>query len=158
MLLTIMLLAATLSVTPDNGPAPMSRDDQVREASKDVMPFSMGATQHIFRKTDDGGVQTVVVRQPDEQQTTMVRQHLRQIADQFRARDFTSPTHIHGETMPGLSEMRASEATDLDVTYADVSGGGQITYFAHTRALVDAIHRWFDAQVSDHGRDARTEP
>jgi len=158
MLLTTILLAAALSVTPDDGAAPRSRDDQVREASKDVMPFSMGATQHIFRKTHDGGVQTVVVRKPDEQQTTMVRQHLRQLAEQFRARDFTGPAHIHGATMPGLSEMRASEPTDLDVTYADVSGGGQITYSAHTRALVDAVHRWFDAQVSDHGRDARAEP
>jgi hypothetical protein len=137
--------------------ASTDRTAQVRQASKDVMPFSMEATQHRFRKTETGGVQTVVARDSDVGQTKMVREHLHRIAEQFSARDFSGPAHVHGQSMPGLSEMRASKPGELEVAYAEVPDGGTVTYVAHTQPLVDAVHRWFDAQVSDHGPDARAQ-
>jgi hypothetical protein len=95
----------------------------------------------------------VVTRKPDAAQTAMVRSHLRQIVEQFRARDFSGPAHIHGSSMPGLHEMRSSRPDELDVAYADLANGGQVTYTAHTSAMIDAVHRWFD-----HGRDASEVP
>jgi hypothetical protein len=55
---------------------------------------------------------------------------------------------------PGFAKCDRRKPVELDIAYADVPNGGRITYTAHTPALVDAVHRWFDAQVSDHGRDA----
>lgn len=150
------ILASSFVLATQDAPSPEThRVEQVREASKDVMPFDMGATQHVFRKTDTGGIQSVVTRAPNARQTELIRQHLRRITDQFNARDFAGPAHIHGASMPGLEEMRASRPADLSVAYSDIDGGGQITYVAKTPGLIDAVHRWFDAQVADHGADAQ---
>ena len=85
---------------PQDDPS-TDRTAQVRHASKDVMPFSMEATQHRFRKTDTGGVQTVVARDPDVGQTKLIREHLRRIAEQFSARDFSGPGTFTGNPCPG---------------------------------------------------------
>ncbi|MFB4263080.1 hypothetical protein [Nonomuraea sp. GTA35] len=34
------------------------------------------------------------------------------------------------------------------------TGGAQITYTTSDASLIKALHAWFDAQVSDHGRHA----
>ena len=40
------------------------------------------------------------------------------------------------------------------IDYKDVKGGGQLTYKTQDASLVAALHKWFDAQLSDHGKDA----
>ena len=45
-----------------------SRLAEVAGHGKDVMPFSLAATQHIFAKTAHGGTQQVVVRQAADRQ------------------------------------------------------------------------------------------
>ena len=150
-----VVLAASLSILQGMSQPPTDRTERIHKDSKGVMPFSMDSTQHVFRKTDSGGVQAVTTRKPDPDQEALVRAHLRKITAQLQARDFSGPAHLHGAAMPGLRQMRESKTDQLEVTYADTTDGGQITYVAHTPALVDAVHRWFDAQVSDHGADAR---
>lgn len=133
-----------------------SRQEQVRSAGSQVMPFALDQTLHIFDKTADGGVQRVRVRGDAPDQVAMIRTHLRQIAAAFAARDFSAPSHIHGAGMPGLAELRAAPAGELDVTYRELDDGAQVAYVGRSASIVAAIHRWFDAQLSDHGRDAAT--
>jgi len=45
-------------------------------------------------------------------------------------------------------------AEDLRVAYEEIPDGAEVRYVGNTQAVTDAIHRWFDAQVSDHGHDA----
>jgi hypothetical protein len=40
------------------------------------------------------------------------------------------------------------------ITYRDINGGVELSYAAANAALVAALHRWFDAQLSDHDKDA----
>jgi hypothetical protein len=58
--------------------------------------------------------------------------------------------------MPGLAEMRAAGAQELEVIYSELPDGAQIIYRSSSPHIVAAIHRWFDAQLSDHGQDATT--
>jgi len=37
----------------------------------------------------------------------------------------------------------------------DVDSGAELRYQTADAALVSALHAWFDAQLSDHGTDAR---
>ena len=67
----------------------------------------------------------------------------------LRAGTDTDPAKIHGMDMPGLKELQAGAAR-VDVTYANVPGGAQITYLSTEPALVSAVHSWFDRQVADH--------
>lgn len=131
-----------------------SRQDEVRSKGADVMPFSLEQTQHVFEKNDAGGVQRVLARNGSTEQREVIRSHLREIAHSFDARNFDKPMHIHGADMPGLAEMKAAGAAELEVIYSDLPDGGQIIYRSTSPRIVGAIHRWFDAQLSDHGRDA----
>ncbi|GAB3537999.1 hypothetical protein GCM10027343_02590 [Noviherbaspirillum agri] len=93
----------------------------------------------------------------DAAQVTLIRQHLQEIREQFLKGDFSGPSHIHGQDMPGLRELTQAKPGQLDIAYKDVKGGAQLTYKTKETVLVAALHRWFDAQLSDHGKDAVEE-
>lgn len=134
------------------------RQADVAQRGRDVMPFSLAATTHIFTKTTLGGVQQVVVKNAnDTEQVRLTRLHLREIRDQFRRGDFSGPTRIHGQDMPGLAELKASKPGHIAITYKDIPAGAELSYTTENAALVSALQRWFDAQLSDHGKDAMSD-
>ena len=128
---------------------------EVSERGRDVMPFDLAATTHIFTRTAEGGTQQVVARKStDAAEVKLARQHLKEIREQFLKSDFSGPTHIHGQDMPGLSDLKAAKPGQIAIDYKDVKGGGQLTYKTADATLVAALHKWFAAQLSDHGKDA----
>lgn len=131
------------------------RQAAVAERGKDVMPFSLAATTHVFSKTAEGGVQQVVAkRATDAAQVHLARGHLQEIREQFLKGDFSGPSHIHGQDMPGLAELKEAKVGQIAIDYQDIKGGGQLTYRTADASLVAALHTWFDAQLADHGKDA----
>ena len=148
-------LAAFASVLLTTHAADLPRQAEVASRGADVMPFDLKATNHIFTKTPSGGTQRVVARDVrDAAQTRLVREHLRDIQQQFRKGDFSGPTHIHGADMPGLAELSMSKPGAITVDYRETAGGAELIYRTSDAKLVAALHRWFDAQLSDHGPDA----
>ncbi len=144
----IVLLASCASPTHTGHQA------MIHEMGHRVMPFELSKTQHIFEMTDHGGVQQVVVKDPgDREQIPLIQEHLRQLATEFRAGDFSTPISLHGADMPGLKDLAAGAAR-IKVEYAALPNGGEITFATDDPHLVTAIHRWFGAQLSDHGADA----
>src|SRR5690348_15599924 len=90
------------------------RQADVARRGPDVMPFSLSETTHIFTKTPAGGVERVVAKNPgNEEQVKLVREHLRDIQGQFRKGDYSGPTHIHGDQMPGLARLKAAAPGDI---------------------------------------------
>ncbi len=131
------------------------RTAEVAKRGADVMPFDLKATTHIFTKTGTGGVQSVVAKDPgDAAQVDLVRKHLKEIQEQFSKGDFSDPSHIHGQDMPGLAQLQSAKPGQVKMAYSDVPGGAQVTYETSAPELVAALHSWFDAQLSDHGADA----
>lgn len=130
------------------------RAAMVHEMGTHVMPFSLEKTTHVFEMTERGGVQDVVVKDvADSTQIPLIRQHLAHEAMQFGQGDFGDPGSLHGADMPGLKELAAA-AGRLKVSYEDLPNGGRIRYETDDPSLVTAVHRWFGAQLSDHGADA----
>jgi len=91
----------------------------------------------------------------DTQQVQLIREHLQVIQGQFLKGDFSGPMHIHGAQMPGLQELQAATAGQIALDYKEVKGGAELSYKTSNPQLVVALHKWFDAQVSDHGKDAK---
>ncbi|WP_372526855.1 aspartate carbamoyltransferase [Piscinibacter sp.] len=150
-----LVLAASVGVAWTAHAADAQRQAEVARRGADVMPFDLKATTHIFTKTEQGGIQRVVAKDvSDAVQTRLVREHLHEIRQQFLKGDFSGPAHIHGADMPGLAELKVAPSGAVSVTYADVQGGAELTYGTSDVRLVAALHRWFDAQLSDHGPDA----
>jgi len=142
--------SAHVARTPDVG-----RQADVARRGGDVMPFSLPATLHIFTKAADGGIQKVAARKStDAAQVQLVRRHLKEIRQQFLQGDFSGPAHIHGHDMPGLAALKAAGPGQVSITYREVGGGAELRYTTSEPRLVNALHAWFDAQLSDHGSDA----
>jgi len=153
--LAVALSLASASVVLAADRADAERRAEVARRGAEGMPFDLSKTRHVFTKTRHGGVQRVVAKDAaDSTQVRLVRQHLRAIEAQFRAGEFAAPAHIHGETMPGLAELQAAPKGAVAIGYADVKGGAELTFTSRDDRFVDALHRWFDAQLSDHGSDA----
>ncbi|KAK5344213.1 hypothetical protein LTR11_012158, partial [Exophiala xenobiotica] len=79
--------------------------------------------------------------------------HLTAEVERFRRGDFGDPARIHGTEMPGLAALQAHDGR-ITIEYATTPDGAQATYTTDDAALRDALHHWFDAQVSDHGEHA----
>lgn len=125
----------------------------VEQRSKEVMPFDLNRTMHIFEPTPYGGVQTVIVHDGDPKQIALVRSHLRKEAAAFARGDYADPAEIHGSNMPGLAQLRAG-AHKIAISYAPTSDGARISYKTSDPAMIAALHEWFAAQVKDHGAHA----
>ena len=152
-------VSRVLAAAPEaSAPASAERQHEVREKGAAVMPFSLDQTLHTFDKTDTGGVQRVRASKAAVEQVAMIRSHLYSIAQSFNARDFSAPAHIHGADMPGMAELKAAKPGELTVGYRELDDGAELDYVSHAPEMVAAIHRWFDAQLVDHGRDATTSP
>jgi hypothetical protein len=148
------LLPLLMTAAPSRA-ADAQRQAEVARLGADVMPFSLKATTHIFTQTPDGGTQRVVAKDPDDAaQVKLVRAHLQDIRTQFLKGDFSGPSHIHGQDMPGLAMLQAARPGQIAIIYQDVAGGAELRYQSGNPELVKALHTWFDAQLSDHGDDA----
>ena len=131
-----------------------SRQSEVAEKGAQVMPFALKETTHVFEPTENGGVQKVVADDPtDQEQLSLIREHLKEEADKFSQGDFSDPAEIHGEDMPGLEQLEEN-ASSFEVSYSELPDGAQIEYTTDDPALVSALHDWFEAQLSDHTEHA----
>jgi hypothetical protein len=134
-----------------------TEQEHVHNMSHGVMPFDMDKTVHIFRMSESGGIQRVVVKGPgDTVQVALVRKHLREEAARFQRGDYSDPATLHGVTMPGLAELQGG-AKGIKVSYSDLPDGAAITFETADLHLLTAIHRWFGAQLSEHGAHAKAE-
>ena len=133
--------------------APETRQAEVAERGREVMPFDLDATTHHFVTVADGLVQTVVADDPDATQVDLVRGHLLAEASRFERGDFDDPARIHGEEMPGLARLR-DHGGRIAVTYRDIARGGEIRYRTSDPELIEALQDWADAQTRDHGDHA----
>jgi hypothetical protein len=137
--------------------AAQTKQEHVHHEGRSVMPFELAKTKHIFRMTDSGGVERVIVKDTaDMDQVALIQRHLQQEAEAFQRGDYSDPASLHGVDMPGLKELQAGAAR-IKVSYSAVATGAEITFETKDLHLLTAIHRWFGAQLSEHGADATSE-
>jgi len=150
----VMATAVLLLVA---GPAvfAQSTQERVHRMSHTVMPFEMSKTIHVFKMTETGGILRVLVRDPDDTgQVALIRGHLAHEAAKFQRGDYGDPGKLHGPDMPGLRELEAN-ASRIRTSCHEIPGGAEIRFETEDIHLITAIHRWFGAQLSEHGTDAR---
>ncbi|WP_328773889.1 aspartate carbamoyltransferase [Streptomyces sp. NBC_00286] len=152
-------LAAVLLIgdpQQDSGEGRTDRRQVVAERGRTVMPFDLEQTTHHFTPTETGGIQDVVADESDDaEQIDLIRAHLQQEAKAFSQGDFGDPAQIHGDSMPGLTELEDGYE-HIEVRYRERPDGATLTYTTEEPALVDALHDWFEAQLSDHGDHAES--
>ena len=154
LILSFMLVATQAHAESSASP---ERLHEVEERGRHVMPFNLEKTQHVFEKTDRGGIQQVVAKEADDaEQIALIRQHFTAISKGFQQGDFSRQRRIHGNDMPGLAELTA-DYRHVHFDFRELPNGAEIEYSAENPVLVDAIHRYFNAQLTDHGQHAVSE-
>lgn len=149
-----LLIGASVGTAYAQAPASEQRLHDVAERGSHVMPFNLEKTQHIFDKTAHGGIQQVIAKDAgDSEQIGLIRRHLADISERFKQGDFSKQRRIHGDDMPGLTELASANGA-VRFAYRDLPNGAEIEYSAEDPALVDAVHRFFNAQLSDHAHHA----
>jgi hypothetical protein len=149
----LVLVLSAVSV----GACATTRQEHVHRMGHSVMPFDVSKVVHVFEMTETGGVMRVLARDPGAtRQITLIQQHLADEAARFQQGDYGDPAKLHGADMPGLADLEAS-AAGIRVTYSALPAGGEITFKTTDLHLLTAVHRWFGAQLSEHGADARAE-
>jgi hypothetical protein len=134
-----------------------TRQEHVHQMAHRVMPFDMSKTVHIFNMTEFGGVQRVIAKDPGAtDQVALIQQHLQHEAERFQQGDYSDPAKLHGTDMPGLKDLQAG-ALRIKVSYTALPSGAEIEFRTNDLHLLTALHRWFGAQLSEHGSDARSE-
>ncbi|CAA9891034.1 conserved exported hypothetical protein [Candidatus Methylobacter favarea] len=151
----LLLFAAAALALEKPGP---ERFDEVRYRRQQVVPFAVDQSLQTFTKTVHGGVQHVVVKSPgNTAQIKLIQAHLQKLAEDFRKGDFSETERIHGADMPGLVQLKLAAADDIKFEYEALPDGAQIHYSTEYPQYVQALHEWFDAQISDEGNDVIPE-
>jgi len=132
--------------------------DEVQQRTQQVVPYALDQTLQTFSKTVHGGVQHVVVKSADNtEQIKLIQANLLKMASDFRKGDFSVTERIHGADMPGLARLKMAETDDIKYEYKALPNGAQIHYSTEYPQYVQALHEWFDAQMSEHGNEVVPE-
>lgn len=134
-----------------------TRQEHIHQMAHSVMAFDMSKTVHIFKMTESGGVMRVAAKDSGaSDQIALIQQHLQHEAEQFQKGNYSDPAMLHGANMPGLKELQGG-ASHIKVSYSSLPNGAEITFETKDMRLLTAVHRWFGAQLSEHGADAKPE-
>lgn len=148
---SLAAILAALTATP--ALAQHRAHDHAVHPGASVMPFDLNRSLHVFSPSPDGGSQLVLSLDGDVAQIDLIRKHLGMEAAAFARGDFSDPASIHGEAMPGLAVLQ-SGARRVHVRFEPMPQGARLRFETSDPALAGAVHRWFEAQVRDHGADA----
>src|SRR5579872_7429782 len=130
---------AVLGQLNDGGVMAQTPQKHVHGMAHSVMPFDMAKTTHVFKMTETGGIQRVILKdRHDTGQVVLIQQHLREEAARFQHGDYSDPAKLHGVTMPGLNELQMG-AQHVTVSYSDLPDGAQIAFETTDRHLLTAI-------------------
>jgi hypothetical protein len=135
----------------------MHRQQMIHSESHMVMPFDMNKVTHYFIKNDSGGVLIIKIKDiNDTVQVMLVREHLKKEYQLFSKGDFTDPQMLHGKNMPGLKVLSKSK-DKYKVKFEELPEGADLNFISEDTKVINAIHQWFDAQLKDHGNDAKSK-
>ena len=124
-----------------------TQQQHVHDMSHGVMPFDVAKTVHIFKMTESGGVERVIVKDRIyADQVLLIQQHLRKEAERFQHGDYSDPATLHGASMPGLKDLQLG-ARRVKVSYSGLSDGAEIAFQTTDPHLLTAIHRWFGGAI-----------
>ncbi|HET7457194.1 MAG TPA: hypothetical protein VFJ74_06045 [Gemmatimonadaceae bacterium] len=122
----------------------------VQERGRAVMGVDQYTSAHVFESLPDGG--RIVLDRADSADTAAIatiRLHMRDVAADFRAGDFTRPFSVHARRVPGTGVMAERRAA---ITYlvADRPRGAEVDIRTTDPAAVAAVHDFLAFQRADH--------
>jgi len=115
-----------------------------------AMGFDQKLTTHHFYLYEDGGaIEVTVKKRADRRNLTAIRTHLPQLVQLFAKGDFSTPSFIHAQGVPGADQMERLRDR-IAYAYEDIRDGGRVRITTrHARALA-AVYDFLRFQIQDH--------
>jgi hypothetical protein len=140
-------------------PPGMSHDEHLRQIQKDAdlkrrgaqaMGFDQDATAHHFRLTPSGGVIEVSANDPtDGTSRRQIRDHLKEIADEFRRGVFVKPFATHAEVPPGVQVMQRLRQRII-YTFEETPTGALVRIETRGAEALRAVQDFLLYQINEH--------
>ena len=127
-----------------------ARFNEMNARGAAAMGFDQFKTTHHFRTLADGGAIEVTVNAPqDTANLNAIRAHLRKVARDFAAGNFSAALETHGELPPGTQTMQAAKA-QIAYRYEELPQGARVRIATKDAQALDAIHQFLGYQVRAH--------
>jgi hypothetical protein len=151
----LVVLLGEIARAQDHENCPMHQEDQAhavvdhRHQRTTGLP-SDGIVHHFLLNADGGSIQLEVKDPKQVEGRERVREHLRKVAREFAAGDFSLPTRIHAEVPPGVNTMKARRDA-IRYTFSETPRGGAVAIATTDPEALAAVHEFLRFQISDHG-------
>jgi hypothetical protein len=122
----------------------------VQIRGKTVMGVDQYTSAHVFEEFPDGG--RIVLDRDDAADSAgiaIVRTHMRDVAADFRAGNFSRPFAVHAQQVPGTRVMTARKST-ISYEVVDRPRGAEVRMHTTDTSAVRAIHDFLAFQRFDH--------
>jgi len=104
---------------------------------------------HQFDDLEDGGRIELQRDRDDAAGIAAIRTHIRAIARDFAAGDFSTPATVHLDAVPGSATMRARRSA-IRYEPIDLPRGAALRIRSGDRDAIEAIHRFLAYQRQEH--------
>lgn len=149
-LLMLLMMAGDPATCPMHAQHTAAKHTAVDQRGDRVMGFSHETTKHTFRLLPDGGAVEVRATKADDAETlAAIRGHMKEIAADFKAGNFTKPEEIHAGMPHGVDVMKElGEA--VTYRYEELENGARVRVVTKDARGIDAVHRFLRFQIGDH--------
>ncbi|MFL5615076.1 MAG: hypothetical protein ACJ796_15530 [Gemmatimonadaceae bacterium] len=149
--LVISLLLAANSARAQH-PQSASHDSAFRatqERGRQAMGVDQYTSTHHFDALPDGGRIELQRDVDDSTGIARIRSHIREIAQAFKAGDFSTPAIVHMKDVPGAKTMSVLHSA---ITYEahDLPRGAELRIRTHDPEALRAIHQFMAFQRGEH--------
>ena len=128
----------------------MGMESMMMHHGANTMGFSQTETTHHFLLKKDGGVIQVEANSAqDTSNRDLIRTHLAQIAQAFKAGDFSDPMSVHDQIPTGVPELRELKA-EIRYRFEETPHGGRVLISAGNKRALAAIHEFIRFQIREH--------
>ncbi len=113
------------------------------------MGVDQNKSAHQFDTLKDGGRIELQSLTGDAADVAAIRNHFRQIAEQFKAGDFETPFAVHAEQVPGTAVMREKKGK-IDYRLTELPKGAELRLTTKDPEARRAIAEFMEYQRKEH--------
>src|SRR5262245_37396281 len=146
------LVAASALLFVANASAQAKHDSAfhaMQMRGKLVMGVDQYTSTHVFEDQATGGRIVLQRDREDAERTTVIRAHLKTIAEAFKAGDLTAPALVHMKEVPGARVM-AERRAQITYTFRELPRGGEVLIKSSDKLAIAAIHQFLAFQRDEH--------
>ncbi len=148
-------LAAASTINNNNNnrtsssPSPSSSMSMLQRGNI-AMGFDQNKIRHNFTSTSTGG-EIIITSLNGNDNTTInhIREHIKDIQNDFSNGNFTKPFFIHAQDVPGTKVMR-EKSNLINYSINELPNGSSLTLKTTDEEVLNAIHQFLTFQSTQH--------